>query len=450
MVLQKATMVTNKTTFACEASRGEDTVGDHEKDKTEKCDLAKNESKEENILLLPNLVLENATMVRNPSYASVDFEVNQAIELIGGDNPGDHERDKIEKCGIVGNEIKENSLSKIESARNLGQTESNHYTSSVSEFEVVVEDSTRNMAQTEPKLVYEIEFVGEDETEDSKRKLGQTKPVHYKTSVFEIEVIVEDERNEIRRNFRQTDSYHCKSSLSPQNNCFQEGIEEFEFYGNCEIQEECAEESSIVAKISYFGDAELLHNVSQKVTLKDILRFPVGDESSSQNTAAVINNRNKDYSWHPSCNSYESSGYEGFTSQRNALSDVDTEVLTSTDSYRSSEAKKADQGQSNDVFKKSQWRKMASFFGKVGKVVGLQKKEKNVLEGLLHDEVDLKSVLRERSQSERKKSEVELKPQLGRLSCCSSSTGVIISHKKKTKKWELQLQNYVSECSTDW
>jgi hypothetical protein len=311
MVLENATMVTNKTTFACEASRGEDTVGDHEKDKTEKCDLAKNESKEENILLLLNLVLENATMVRNPSYASVDVEVNQAIELIGGDNPGDHEKDKIEKRGIVGNEIKENSLSKIESARNLGQTESNHYTSFVSEFEVVVEDSTRNMVQTEPKLLYEIEFVGEDETEDSKRKLGQTKPVHYKTSVSEIEVIVEDERNEIRRNFRQTDSYHCKSSLSPQNNCFQEGIQEFEFYDNCEIQEECAEESSIVAKISYVGDAELLHNVSQKVTLKDILRFPVGDESSSQNTAAVTNNRTKDYARHPSCNSYESSRYEG-------------------------------------------------------------------------------------------------------------------------------------------
>jgi hypothetical protein len=177
-------MVTNKITLACESSRGEDTVGDHEKDKTEKCDLAKNESKEEDILPLPNLVQENATIVRNPSFASVDVEVNQAIELIAGDNPGDHGRDKIEKCGIVGNESKENSLSKIESTRNLGQTESNHYTSFVSEFEVL-EDSTRNMVQIEPKLVSEIEFVGEDETEDSKRKLGQTKPVHYKTSVSE-------------------------------------------------------------------------------------------------------------------------------------------------------------------------------------------------------------------------------------------------------------------------
>jgi hypothetical protein len=78
------------------------------------------------------------------------------------------------------------------------------------------------------------------------------------------------------------------------------------------------------------------------VTLKDILYFPVGDESSSQNTAAVINSRTKDYAWHPSCNSYESSGYEGFSSQQNALSDVDAKVLTSTDSYRSFEAKKAD------------------------------------------------------------------------------------------------------------
>jgi hypothetical protein len=67
---------------------------------------------------------------------------------------------------------------------------------------------------------------------------------------------VEDERNEIRRNFGQTNSYHCKNSLSPENNYFQEGIEEFEFYGNCEIQEECVEESSIVAKISYVGDPE--------------------------------------------------------------------------------------------------------------------------------------------------------------------------------------------------
>jgi hypothetical protein len=86
----------------------------------------------------------------------------------------------------------------------------------------------------------------------------------------------------------------------------------------------------------------------------------------------------------------------GFSSQRNALSDVDAEVLTSTDSYRSSEAKKADmknpnlddyerrtckplfdmKGQSNDVFKKSQWRKkVASIFGKVRSRLAKERKK---------------------------------------------------------------------------
>lgn len=333
-------MVTNTTTFGCDDAEvnqimeltEEENAVDHEEIKTGKCDLAKYESKEEAIP--PNSVLQNATLVRESSFGPVDVEFNnQTTEFIGGDNPGDHERDKIEKydsaeneskegaispnlllenatfnqrtklvggdnagdyekdniekCNIAGSETKEGSieaykipLSEIESARNLGQTEPKHYTSSVSEIEVLME----------VKMI------------ESKRNLGQTEPYQYKSSLSEIE----DGKCDSARNLQTTGSKHLGniretgfSKENPQNNYFQERIEEFEFYVNCEIQEECAEESVTVAKLSHAGAAELLQNTSQKLTLKDILNFQVEDESSSQNATAVIGN------------SYESSGYEG-------------------------------------------------------------------------------------------------------------------------------------------
>lgn len=333
-------MVTNTTTFdrdnaevnqIMELTEEENAV-DHEEIKTGKCDLAKYESKEEAIP--PNSVLENATLVRESSFGPVDVEFNnQTTEFIGGDNPGDHERDEIEKyviakneskegaispnlllenatfnqrtklvggdnagdyekdniekCNIAGSESKEGSieaykipLSEIESARNLGQTEPKHYTSSVSEIEVLMD----------------VEMI------ESKRNLGQTEPYQYKSSLSEIE----DGKCDSARNLQTTGSKHLGniretgfSKENPQNNYFQERIEEFEFYENCEIQEECAEESGTVAKLSHAGAAELLQNTSQKLTLKDILNFQVEDDSSPQNATAVIGN------------SYESSGYEG-------------------------------------------------------------------------------------------------------------------------------------------
>lgn len=270
----------------------------------------------------------------------------------------DHVTDNIEKYDVAGNESKEGETeahengTDNESQANLGHTdEPGHYTNFVSEIEIDngTHDSTRKLGEAEPKYcstfpsetevvedegtdkyykqsekihrttsVLEIEVAGEDGTNESTSRLGQIEPNSHKSSVCEINTVVEDGTDErILRKIgsKQLENVLERSSpnLYSQKKEFQEGREEYsEFYGNCEIQEECADESSTTVQLSHIAAVEGSYPISPKITLKELFRLELENESSEQNNAApVINNGTRLFDWGPCGSANALSGNEG-------------------------------------------------------------------------------------------------------------------------------------------
>ncbi|KAG6667616.1 uncharacterized protein LOC122315516 isoform X3 [Carya illinoinensis] len=189
---------------------GGDNAGDHEDQDKTSCDDARGKIKKE-AAIPPNILLENATiLVGYSDFAPADHvEVNQTTEL----NAGNDEKDKIEKCDMAGNECKE--VADLEAHKN-------HLSESVAVVENGTDnESARNLGDsTQPKhytrSVSEIEVVVEDSTNDSIRNLGQNEHNHRCNFPSEIEVVAgEDGREEFIGNLGETELIHYEAEKEP-------------------------------------------------------------------------------------------------------------------------------------------------------------------------------------------------------------------------------------------